>query len=248
MKNFKKIFIVILILKMSFIFPQTLEKRTKTNELNQIEESWLKEFQNSKNQNSNLQSENDQEKNTNTQKNLLGEAPSFINLFSKFILVLLLFGIFLYFLVQYFKKKNLIVNQTSSPVKILGSIPLMSGKYLQIIDLLGQIMIIGISENNITLIQTVENSRIAEKIRLWYEENQKRMSQTSWDFTEILNKIFGGQFSFWHKDQNLKKKRNFYTELKDRETNEIFLEDLEELLRFQKDKLKIFKNTENNER
>lgn len=243
MKNFKKIIPVILILKINLIFPQTIEKPSKTNELNQIEESWLKEFQNTKNQKPSLQEENDQVKNESTtnQKNLMGEAPSFINLFLKFIFVLFLFGIFLYFLIQYFKKKNLIVNQTLSPVKILGSIPLMSGKYLQIIDLVGQIMIIGISENNITLIQTVENSRIAEKIRLWYEENQKRISQTQWDFSEILNKIFGGQFSFWHNDKNLKKQRNFYTELKDRESNEILLEDLEELIRFQKDKLKNFK-------
>ncbi|MFN3603075.1 MAG: flagellar biosynthetic protein FliO [Leptonema sp. (in: bacteria)] len=228
------VFIFFIFFNANFLLPQT--PLNKKAEINEIEESWLKQIQNPKNEKS---EENQKESETITKENLFGEPPSFVSLFSRFTLVLFLSAGFVYFLIQYFKKKNLIINQNISPIKILGSIPLMAGKYLQIVDISGQIVILGISENNIQLIQIVENSRIAEKLRLWYEENEKKIRQSQWNFSRIMNKIFGNPFSFWH--ENSKDQRNFYTELKERNSEDIYLEDLEELFKFQKEKLKKLK-------
>lgn len=227
MKIFLKIFFALQFLNPMYVLPQTID--TKKPEFSEIEDSWLKQLKNQ-------QKEASQKPEEEPKKSILGEAPSFINVFSRFVFTLLLFGMFFYFFIQYFKKKNWIVNQNLSPIKILGSVPLMSGKYLQIIDIYGQIVILGISENNINVVQVVENSRISEKLRLWYEENQKRNQQNQWKFSEFLQKVFGNSFSFWH--ENIKNQRNFYTELKDRNPDEIYLEDLEELIKFQKKKLK----------
>ncbi len=231
MKILLKIILVVIFFKPLLIHPQPVEN--KKSEFSEIEDAWLKQLKN-------LQPEKTSEipKEQESKTSIFGEAPSFVSIFSRFVFTLLFFGIFLYFLIQYFKKKNWIVNQNLSPIKILGSIPLMSGKYLQIIDIYGQIVILGISENNINVVQIVENSRISEKLRLWYEENQKRNQQSQWNISDFLQKVFGNSFSFWH--QKIKTQRNFYTELKERNHDEIYLEDLEELLQFQKNKLKKF--------
>jgi len=220
-------------------------KNVETDTIKEIEKDWLQELNKKKeitpNQIQNQIKDQENEKDIKNQKaNLLGEAPSFIEIFIRFILILAIFGISFYYVIRYFKKKNYIMNDNLSPIQVLASIPIMSGKFLQIVDVAGQIMILGVSENNINLIQIVENSIIAEKIRLWHEEYKKKQSINQIQIRTIIDKLLGKGFSFWYEEKN-KNNKNFFSQL----TNQPYSEEhkwneLQELLQIQKDKLKRF--------
>ncbi len=210
----------------------------KNSEIKEIEKNWLKELNKIEteitNPNINPQSS------SNPQQTLFGEGPSLIELFVRFILILGIFGVSFYFVIKYFKRKNLILNDAFAPIQVLASIPIMSGKFLQIVDVAGQIMILGISENNVNLIQIVENSIVSEKIRIWHEEYKKKQNVPPFYWKNFLEKIFGKPFSFWHQDTENPNKRDFLSYLNNH-PSEVRWEDLQQLLEIQKNKLKKLK-------
>ncbi|GIX41088.1 MAG: hypothetical protein KatS3mg129_0821 [Leptospiraceae bacterium] len=221
----------------------------KQDPIKDIENDWLKELKketdpSNTDKNQTVLQNEEKEKKEQENQTLFGESPSFIGIFIRFVLILGIFGISFYYVIQYFKRKNLILSDSFSPIQVLASIPIMSGKFLQIVDVAGQIMILGVSENNINLIQIVENSLVAEKIRLWHEEYKKKQMLNQFQLKDILNKIFGNQFSFWHNEEKQvqNNKNNFYSYLNNQPSdNDVKWEDLEELLEIQKEKLKRFK-------
>ncbi len=210
----------------------------------EIEKNWLQELK--KEKHINTESNNTETKQfimesiENPQnQTIFGEAPSFISIFFRFIMILVVFTSIIMIMIKYFKKKNLILTNHTGPIEVLASIPLMSGKFLQIVDIAGQIVILGISEHNISLVQVVDNSVIAEKIRLWRENYKKRERELQWDWKEILSKILGNHFSLWH--NKIDNSKSFYSELVQNQDKEnIKFDDLMQLLEIQKKKLKRY--------
>ncbi|MCB1169699.1 MAG: flagellar biosynthetic protein FliO, partial [Leptospiraceae bacterium] len=100
------------------------------------------------------------------------EGPSFFSLFFRFILFMGLMGAGFYGLVRFMKKKSGIVSSgDGGPLRVVASISLMPGKYMQVVDMAGQLMVLGVSDQGVRLLQTVEDGSVADRIRLW-EENR----------------------------------------------------------------------------
>jgi len=226
-------FAIVLIFGINSLYSEPNLK--KNSEIQEIEKNWLKELNKIEKETTNPV--NNPESPSNSKQTLFGEGPSLIELFIRFILILGIFGTSFYFVIKYFKKKNLILNDTFAPIQVLASIPIMSGKFLQIVDVAGQIMILGVSENNVSLIQIVENSIVSEKIRLWHEEYKKKQNVPPFQWKNILDKIFSKPFSFWHENSEIHNKRDFLSYLNNQPT-EVRWDDLQQLLEIQKNKLK----------
>lgn len=211
----------------------------------EIEKNWLQELKKEKlenSQNNNTETTNEvtlESKENSQNQTIFGEAPSFISIFFRFIMILVVFAAIIIIMIRYFKKKNLILTNHTGPIEVLASIPLMSGKFLQIVDIAGQIVILGISEHNISLVQVVDNSVIAEKIRLWRENFKKKEKESQWNWKDFISKLFGENFNLWHhKTDNTK---SFYSELvQNQENDNIKFDELMELLEIQKKKLKRY--------
>jgi len=229
-------FVIVLFFGINSLYSEPILE--KNSEIKEIEKNWLKELNKIEKETTNPV--NNPQSPTNPKQTLFGEGPSFIELFIRFVLILGIFGASFYFVIKYFKKKNLILNDAFAPIQVLASIPIMSGKFLQIVDVAGQIMILGISENNVSLIQIVENSIVSEKIRLWHEEYKKKQNVPPIQWNNILEKIFGKPFSFWHEDTEKQNKRDFLSYLNN-QPSEVRWDDLQQLLEIQKNKLKKLK-------
>ncbi len=232
MKIYKFFFLFIIIFFSNLIYSQEKELKEesiKSNNLKEIEEQWLRELKKQ-----DVPKAVDSEKQKNTVS--ADEPPSVFSLVIRFVITLAIFGFLFYYFIRFLKKKNLILNQENSPVQILATIPLMSGKFLQIVDIAGQLMVLGISENNVNLIQIIEKSTVSEQIRLWFEnqKNKTVLEKSLWK--DLVKKLFGEKFSLWH--QGEKKMRNFYSELTNQKNEKIKIEDLNDLLKLQKEKLK----------
>lgn len=123
------------------------------------------------------------------------DAPSFLGLLLRFVVIAGLMGGGLYLFVRLVKKRTGIVNAEEGPVQVLASVPLMPGKFLQIVDMAGQIMVLGISESGVRLVHIVDSSVTAERIRLWHQGRPKDRA------TSLLQVIQGavrrGEFRFW---------------------------------------------------
>ncbi|MCS7205240.1 MAG: flagellar biosynthetic protein FliO [Leptospiraceae bacterium] len=220
------------------LYSQEVSKKDPQQELKEIEKSWMEEIQMQ-----NPQRTLNPAPNENPQANVIfDETPTVAGLIFRFVFVLGIFGFFFYYLIKYLKKKHWIVGDTASPVQILGTIPLMSGKFLQIVDIAGQIVILGISENSIQLVQVVENSIVAEKIRLWYQDYQQKRRAYENQWKTFFRENFFQTFQLWHSQKN--PQRSFYAELTNKKNDEITLKEFEELLRIQQDQLKRFKESE----
>ncbi len=219
-----------------------IDNLQKNEEYKEIEKNWLRELkkENQTDASMNASTENQDSSPLNVQnQTLLGQAPSFIDIFFRFIMVLVVFSSIIIILIRYFKKKNLILTNHNSPIEVIASIPLMSGKFLQIVDIAGQIVILGISEHNISLVQVVENSVIAEKIRLWKETYKKKEREAQWNWKGFFSNLFGENFSIWH--NKIDNTKTFYSELVPNQENEnVKFDELMELLEIQKKKLKRY--------
>lgn len=122
-------------------------------------------------------------------------APSFTGLLFRFVLIAGLMSGGLYLSVRFLKKKAGILHPQEGPVEVLASVPLMPGKFLQIVDLAGQLLVLGVSEQGVRLVYEIDSATTAERIRLWH---QSRPKPTATSLLDALQKsIKQGEFKFW---------------------------------------------------
>ena len=166
------------------------------------------------------------------------EGPSFFSLFIRFVLFMGLMAGGFYGLVRFMKKKSGIVSSGSGgPLRVVASISLMPGKYMQVVDMAGQLMVLGVSDHGVRLIQTVEDATVADRIRLW-EENKPEPAD---NFLQGLQGLLKStDFRLWKPRNEGRNTRNdFQAILKGRAPDDdVPMEDLEELLKQQNRRLR----------
>ncbi len=122
---------------------------------------------------------------------LFSESPSFSSAILRFsFLICLLLGA-LYLCLRVWRYYVL---HSRSPfakgedlVQLLLSIPLVQGKFLQIVDVAGQILVLGVSEAGVQLLMKLEEGIYVDRIRLWQSRQKAGVSQKgSW-----LGAMFG---------------------------------------------------------
>jgi flagellar biogenesis protein FliO len=122
------------------------------------------------------------------------------------ILAVIIIGMFFLFRLL-MKKRNRIVTDTGI-IKVLATYPLASNRLIQVVEIAGKIMILGVTESNINLITEVEDGELIDKIKLL----SSKESTGGGSFKDQFLKLIGGK-SFQNSGQlsyfsNYKKRIN----------------------------------------
>ncbi|MBW7859123.1 MAG: FliO/MopB family protein [Leptonema sp. (in: Bacteria)] len=209
----------------------------------EIEDSWLKELNAETNTNDTNQNANSTDLESNTQSTDVGSqsmfaedaAPSFIGLLLRFIFVVGLMGGGLYLFVRFFKRKVGIMGPTEGGqlIQVIASVPVMPGKFVQIVELAGQMLVLGTSDSGVRLIYIIEDATTAERIRLWHQNRPKPTATSMLDL--IQKSIKKGEFKFWG-DERVEDRPDF-SQLLNGQSNEMADQRLHDLLKAQKQKI-----------
>lgn len=194
--------------------PQNKNKKTdpKVNNINQIDKLWMKEINKTKSTDntSSKQNTSDPKSSTTTLSNPgqanepvqglfpASEGPSFISVLFRFVGLMTFFIGGFYLLIQFMKKrgKGNFLNHNNGLVRVVLSVPLVQGKFLQIVDIAGTLMVLGVSDTGIQLIKQIDDGITSDKIRLWQSQNPGSINPAG--LLESLTNMFNeADFKFW---------------------------------------------------
>lgn len=125
------------------------------------------------------------------------ERPSFVSTLVRFLgMFVLMIGAF-YGVMRYLKSKSVGGNM-GELATTLGSVALAPGKHLQVVDLAGKILVLGVSDAGVQLVTEVEDARTAERIRIWH--SSKPVIPTPENLLQkALLALKGSDLKFWNK-------------------------------------------------
>lgn len=103
------------------------------------------------------------------------------------VLAAIIVGIYL-ILRLFLKSRNKIVTDTGL-IKVLSSYPLAANRVIQVVEIAGKIMILGVSESSINLITEVEDQEFIDKIKLLSSKETK----AGGSFKDQIFKLMGGK-------------------------------------------------------
>ena len=103
------------------------------------------------------------------------------------VLAVIIAGIYLLFRMLV-KKRNRIVVETDI-IKVLSSYPLAANRLIQVVEIAGKIMILGVTESNINLITEVDDQELIDKIKLL----SSKESKAGGSFKDQFLKLIGGK-------------------------------------------------------
>ena len=165
------------------------------------------------------------------------EAPSFFSVFLRFVGFGALLLLFFVFTMRWIKRRNLLPTMFESDlVQIIARIPLMPGKTIQIVDLAGQILVLGVSDQSMDLILEVKNGELADRIRLW--QSQKSVLTEKESLLDQITTLVRGN-RFWQE----KPAKSDFAALLGMKKEEEGSEDLSRLLTTQKERLRSRKQS-----
>ncbi len=88
-------------------------------------------------------------------------------------------------------------------VQILASVPLVPGKFLQIVDVGGQILLLGVSDQGVQLLMNVQDGVTADRIRLWQSQSKPEGKEpSSGILTRWISSLKETDFRFWSSREN----------------------------------------------
>lgn len=141
------------------------------------------------------------------------EGPSFFSVVLRFLGLMALFLGGFYFLIRYLRRRgggSLLGGGGDGLVKVLISVPLVQGKFLQVVDVAGRMMVLGVSEAGVQMLSAIDDGIAADRIRLW--QSRKDVEPAPHGLLEALTSaIHGGDFRFWSNQK--KKKRNSFDQI-----------------------------------
>jgi flagellar protein FliO/FliZ len=84
----------------------------------------------------------------------------------KISMVLSIFVAMFYYIFKFFSRTKDSLYPVKGVMRVLSSLPIGPGKELQIVDLSGTLLLLGVSENSINLIQEIQSADLKQKIYL----------------------------------------------------------------------------------
>ncbi|MEQ9362888.1 MAG: flagellar biosynthetic protein FliO [Leptospirales bacterium] len=127
------------------------------------------------------------------------EGPSLFSVIFRFFgLMALMVGLF-YVGMRYLRAKTgaPVMGGGGDLVQVLVSTPLVQGKFLQIVDVAGRLMVLGVSDSGVQMLETIDDGVVADRIRIW----QSRRAVSGPLPTSLLDQVQGlfktADFRFW---------------------------------------------------
>jgi len=106
------------------------------------------------------------------------------------ILAVIVIGIYILFRILVKNKARVIAD--TDMINVLGTYPLASNRLLQIVEIAGKILILGVTDSSINLIMSVEDKEHADRIKLMSSQESKGGKSFK---DQLLNLIGGKAFS-----------------------------------------------------
>jgi flagellar protein FliO/FliZ len=94
------------------------------------------------------------------------EEESFLWMFVKMILVLGVLGAGFYYFYRFVSKKSGVSLFGGDAIRVLSVVPLGQNKFLNVVDLAGKVVVVGVSDNNINLITEITEKDQIDRIRI----------------------------------------------------------------------------------
>ncbi|OGQ60489.1 MAG: hypothetical protein A3J24_05130 [Deltaproteobacteria bacterium RIFCSPLOWO2_02_FULL_53_8] len=86
--------------------------------------------------------------------------------------VLALLGLFLYMLKAFMKKTGSRGSASAKPVEVLGVYPLDYKKNLTVVDVAGEVIVLGVTPSSVNLVAKIENPAAMEELKRLGEASQ----------------------------------------------------------------------------
>lgn len=123
------------------------------------------------------------------------DMPNATWLLVKTILILSLFVAGFIFVFRFVVKKsrNVIIGQDL--IQVISNVPISQGKFLQIVDIAGSIYVLGVSDQNISMITEISDQAILNRLKV--EGSKILHNKEKVNFLDLVNRFLGsGKISF----------------------------------------------------
>jgi len=104
----------------------------------------------------------------------------------KTLAILAVIIIVIYILFRFLLKRDKKIIADNDIIKVISTYPLASNKKIQIIDIAGKLLVLGVTESNINLITDVEDKEIIDKIKLLSSKETKSHQGFKDQFLRLL--------------------------------------------------------------
>lgn len=98
------------------------------------------------------------------------EGPSFVGTAFRFLLVLFVMVAAFYLIMRFMKQRSWLPGGGDGLIQVIASVPIMPGKFLQVVDMAGKLLVLGVSESGIRLVAEIEDRETVDRIRLWHSK------------------------------------------------------------------------------
>lgn len=181
------------------------KKEEADKSLSDIDKTWMQEIQGRENSEGNPGNSKPEKSSSGTDEVRLQnpgvlpanseEGPSFISTAFRFVALLAVMLGGLYLVVRFIRMRNPSLMPAGDLATVMATIPLVQGKFLQIVDLAGRLVVLGVSDHGVNMIMPLDDAVTADRIRLWHRD-RGRVVPASW--AELLTKsIKKADFKFW---------------------------------------------------
>lgn len=126
------------------------------------------------------------------------EGPSFLSVvFRFFALMALMVGLF-YIGMRYLRAKSGVPAPGGGGelVNVLVSTPLVQGKFLQIVDVAGKLMVLGVSDAGVQMLDSIDDGVAADRIRIW-QSRRAPIASPAGLLDRLSDVLKSGDFRFW---------------------------------------------------
>lgn len=170
--------------------PETAKTKNEFNDSEYLEKINQYMSDGSEDTQTNLKTESENSQNNNAQNNTMPNTQYDLGMLIRFILSLLLVVGAIYLIYFLLKKKYKLDTVSSNFIRILLSQSLAPGKLLQVIELAGKCFVLGITNENISLITEINDKETIDQLKIHASENEsnkKSFVKNLWQFMNIYS-------------------------------------------------------------
>lgn len=126
------------------------------------------------------------------------EDTSFLSVVFRFVAILAVMLGGFYMFARYTRGRRGLSGTGGDLVQVVASVPLIQGKFLQVVDMAGRLLVLGVSDQSVTLLSEVSDARTADRIRVWQSQNRSVPEAARGALSRLTNLIRGTDFRFWN--------------------------------------------------
>lgn len=166
------------------------------------------------------------------------EEVSYGWLIFKTLIVLGLLGFGFYMFFRFITKKVGVPSLGKNIVQLLAISPIGQGKFIQVVDIAGKILVLGVTDNNINLITEITEKDEIDRIKLLNSKSVTEQGKSTENFQEFIKNQIGNISEIFksHKtSENTRRKKHSFNDFVNDDSQE---DNKLDYLKKQKDRLK----------